>query len=61
MEPKRFIKKYYFNGFDYKKELDRILNQYFSSRGNNVRVGDWVVVSPKVVEVLNNLENEHRG
>ena len=61
MKPKKYVKKCNFNGFDYKKELDIILNHYFSSRGNNVRVGDWVVVSPRVAEVLNNLENEHRG
>lgn len=61
MEPKRHIKKYHFNGFDFGKELDRLLNGYIEIRRNNLRVGNWVVVSPRVAEVLNNLENENRG
>ena len=61
MKPRKYVKKYNFNDFDYKKELDRLLNEYIEIRRNNLRVGNWVVVSPRVAEVLNNLENEHRG
>lgn len=61
MKQKKYIKKHNFGEFNYEKELDKILNQYFSSHRYNVPVGNWVVVSPRVAEVLNNLGNENRG
>lgn len=58
MEPKKYLKHYHFDGFDYEKELYKLLNNI--NRRIQRRGGNWVVTSPRVTKVLNNLENEHR-
>lgn len=58
MEPKKYLKHYHFDGFDYEKELYKLLN---NNRRIQRRRGYWVVASPRVTKVLNDLENEYRG
>lgn len=64
MEPRKYIKKYNFDGFDYEAELYKHLaniTRRIQINKRNRYNRTWVVVSPRVVEVLNDLENENRG
>ena len=58
MEPKKYIKKYNFDGFDYQTELFKLLNNI--EKKIKSRKQGWILTSPRVAKVLNNLENEHR-
>jgi len=60
MKPTKQIKKHNFDGFDYEVELSKHLD-YFKRIQIRQRNRPWMVVSPRVAEVLNNLEDEHRG
>ena len=58
MEPKRYVKKYHFNGFDFEKELYKLLNEQFQGLviGNNrMGVGNYIVTSPSVAELINSM------
>jgi len=64
MEPRKYIKKYNFDGFDYEAELYKLLDNItkrIQINKRNRRDRSWVVTSPRVAEVLNNLEDENRG
>lgn len=58
MEPKRYVKKYHFNDFDFEKELYRLLNEQFQGLviGNNrMGVGNYIVTSPTIAELINSM------
>lgn len=58
MEPKRYVKKCHFNGFDFEKELYKLLNEQFQGLviGNNrMGVGNYIVTSPSVAELINSM------
>lgn len=58
MEPKKHIKKYHFDGFDFEKELTRLLNEqlYGAVNGNNrLGVGNYIVTSPIVANMINSM------
>jgi len=58
MEPRKYIKKYHFDGFDYEKELYKLLNEW-SGRflsGNRRGPANYVVVcSPQVADSINSM------
>lgn len=56
MEPRKYVKKYHFNGFDFEKELDRLLTEFSELHGwSNTGRGGWVVTSPSVTELINSM------
>ena len=60
MEPKKYIKKYNFDGFDYQKELYRLLNEWSGLVQSNSRRGpaNWIVCSPQVADSINAMTME---
>ena len=57
MEPKRYVKKYHFDNFDYEKELYRVLNEWTRLVQNSDRSGpaNYIVTSPSVAELVNSM------
>jgi hypothetical protein len=62
MEPRKYIKKYHFDGFDYEKELYKLLNEWSGQIQSSNRGGpaNWIVCSPQVAKIINNMDNENR-
>lgn len=53
MEPKKNIKKYHFEGFDYEKELYKFLNEFSRLNKNTRGQVNWIVTSPSVAKLIN--------
>jgi len=60
MEPKKYIKKYNFDGFDFEKELYRLLNEWSELAQSNIRRGpaNWIVCSSQVADSINSTTME---
>ena len=60
MEPKKYIKKYHFDGFDYQKELYRLLNEWSRQIQSSNRGGpaNWIFCSPQVADSINTMTME---
>lgn len=60
MEPKKYIKKYNFDGFDFEKELYRLLNEWSGLVQSNSRRGpaNWIVCSSQVADSINSMTME---
>jgi hypothetical protein len=60
MEPRKYIKKYHFDGFDYEKELYKLLNEWSGRFISGTRGGpaNWVVCSPQVADSINSMTLE---
>jgi hypothetical protein len=60
MEPRKYIKKYHFDGFDYEKELYKLLNEWSGQIQSSNRGGpaNWIVCSPQVADSINEMTME---
>lgn len=60
MEPIKYIKKYNFDGFDYEKELYKLLNEWPGLVQSNSRRGpaNWIVCSPQLADSINSMTME---
>ena len=60
MEPRKYIKKYHFDGFDYEKELYKLLNEWSGRFISGTRGGpaNWIVCSPQVADSINTMTME---
>lgn len=60
MEPKKYIKKYNFDGFDYEKELSKFLNEWSGLVQSNSRRGpaNWIFCSPQLADSINSMTME---